>query len=177
MSKTTQEHKLLAPSQLDFAVFICSTSRYSELKKGNKVEDPSGDLISESLLGTGHKVVLRKILPDSRIMIQRNVRKALESKNVNAIITCGGTGISLRDVTIESVKPLLEKELDGFGEIFRRLSFDEIGSAAVLSRATAGIFKGKVIFCIPGSPQAVSLCLAKLILPEASHILKHAREE
>ena len=176
MSKTAQEHKLLAPSQLNFAVFICSMSRYSGLKQGKKVEDPSGDLIVKYLEGGGHKVVLKKIISDNRVMIQRNVGRALESENVDAIITCGGTGISPSDVTIESVKPLLEKELDGFGEIFRRLSFDEIGSAAVLSRAIAGISKGKVIFCIPGSPQAVSLCLERLILPEASHILKHVRE-
>lgn len=177
MSKTAQEHKLLAPLQLNFAVFICSTSRYSELKQEKKVEDPSGDLIVKYLQDAGHKVVLREILSDSKVMIQRDVSRALEWENVDAIITCGGTGISPRDVTIESVKPLLEKELDGFGEIFRRLSFDEIGSAAVLSRAVAGISNGKVIFCIPGSPQAVSLCLKRLILPEASHILKHAREE
>jgi molybdenum cofactor biosynthesis protein B len=110
-------------------------------------------------------------------MIQQNVSKALELQSVDAIITCGGTGISPRDVTIESVKPLFEKELDGFGEIFRRLSFDEIGSAAVLTRATAGVSNGKVIFCIPGSPQAASVCLKRLISPEASHILKHTREE
>jgi len=177
MSKTAQEHKLLAPSQLNFVIFICSTSRYSELTQGKNVEDPSGVLIMQRLRDSGHIVLLRKILSDSRVMIQRNVKKALESENVNAIITCGGTGISPRDVTIESVKPLLEKELDGFGEIFRRLSFDGIGSAAILSRAIAGISKGKVIFCIPGSPQAVSLCLEKLILPEVCHILKHTREE
>ena len=177
MSKTSQEHKSLAPIHLNFAVFMCSTSRYSEMKQGKKVEDPSGDLIVKYLEGAGHKTVLKKIISDSRVMIQQNVQMALDSENVNAIITCGGTGISPRDVTIESVKPLFEKELDGFGEIFRRLSFDEIGSAAVLSRATAGLSRGKVVFCIPGSPQAVSLCFERLILPEVSHILKHATEE
>ncbi len=177
MSKTAQEHKLLVPLQLNFAVFICSTSRYSELKQGKRVGDQSGNLIVKRLQDVGHKVVLREILSDSKDMIQRGVRGALESENVDAVITCGGTGISPRDVSVESVKPLLEKELDGFGEIFRRLSFDKIGSAAVLSRAVAGISNGKVVFCIPGSPQAVSLCLKRLILPEASHILKHAREE
>lgn len=89
---------------------------------------------------------------------------------------CGGTGIAPSDITIETVFPFLEKTLPGFGEIFRRLSFDEIGSAALMSRALAGVAKGKVFFCIPGSSNAVKLCFEKLILPEAAHIVKHARE-
>ncbi|MCZ2856621.1 MAG: molybdopterin-binding protein, partial [Candidatus Bathyarchaeota archaeon] len=85
-----------------------------------------------------------------------------------------GTGISPSDVTIETITPLFEKELHGFGEVFRWLSYQAIGSAAVMTRATAGIMQGKAVFCIPGSPQAVRLCLEKLILPEAGHILLHA---
>jgi len=84
--------------------------------------------------------------------------------------------VTVSDVTIETVSPLLEKILPGFGEIFRRLSFDKIGSGALLSRAIAGVAKGKVVFCIPGSPDAVRLCFERLILPEAPHIVKHARE-
>jgi molybdenum cofactor biosynthesis protein B len=91
-------------------------------------------------------------------------------------VFCGGTGIAPSDVTIETVLPFLEKVLPGFGEIFRFLSFEKIGSAAVLSRAVAGVVKGKAFFCIPGSPDAVRLCFEKLILPEAAHIVKHARE-
>jgi molybdenum cofactor biosynthesis protein B len=108
-------------------------------------------------------------------MIRRAVLKALKSPRIDAAITSGGTGITPSDVTLEAVEPLLEKALQGFGEIFRWLSYQSIGSAAVMTRAFAGVAKGKVIFCLPGSPQAVKLCLEKLILPEAGHIILHAR--
>ncbi|RJS85086.1 molybdenum cofactor biosynthesis protein MoaB, partial [Candidatus Bathyarchaeota archaeon] len=108
--------------------------------------------------------------------IQRTVLRMLKSRKIDVIITCGGTGISPSDVTIEAVRPLLEKELEGFGELFRLLSYQEIGSAALLTRAVAGVSKGKVIFCIPGSPNSVKLSLEKLVIPEAAHIIKHARE-
>ena len=104
------------------------------------------------------------------------MRQALASADLDAVVFCGGTGIAPSDITIETVSPFLEKVLLGFGEIFRRLSLDTIGSAAVLSRAIAGVAKGKAFFCIPGSPDAVRLCFKRLILPETSHIVKHARE-
>ena len=110
-------------------------------------------------------------------MIRIELKKLISEKKINAVILCGGTGISPSDVTIETVEPILEKTLPGFGEIFRWLSYQEIGSAAILSRALAGTVEGKVIFCIPGSPQAVKLCIEKLILSEAAHIVKHAREK
>lgn len=140
------------------------------------MEDVSGDLIESLLKKAGHAVSFRRIIPDDRALIKDSLQRALVSANVDAIVLCGGTGIASSDVTIETLSPLLEKTLHGFGEIFRRLSFDEIGSAAVLSRAVAGVAKGKAIFCIPGSPDAVKLCLEKLILPEIAHIVKHARE-
>jgi molybdenum cofactor biosynthesis protein B len=178
MSETARRHKAEAPKNLNFAVIICSSSRYQELKARKPVEDPSGDLIVENLQKAGHTVVFREIVPDDKVLIGKYVSKALGMEKVDAIILCGGTGISPKDVTIEAVRPLLVKTLPGFGELFRKLSFDEIGSAAVLSRALAGVAdQGKPVFCIPGSPQAVGLVLEKLILPEAGHILKHAREK
>jgi len=176
MSKTTLTHKAGAPTSLTFAIITCSSSRYQEHKSGKAVDDPSGDLIVQALLEHGHHVAFRTIVPDDKSAIKQFVKKALNSKEIDAVITCGGTGISPSDVTIEAVQPLLEKELHGFGEIFRRLSYDQIGSAAILTRAIAGVSMGKAIFCLPGSPQAVSLCLEKLILPEVGHIIKHARE-
>jgi molybdenum cofactor biosynthesis protein B len=145
------------------------------LKKGEKVRDESGDLIEKLLKGAGHIVAFRKLIPDDKQFIEESIRQALNS-NVDAVIYCGGTGIAPSDMTIETVSPFFEKVLPGFGEIFRFLSYAEIGSAAVLSRAVAGVAKGKVFFCIPGSMDAVRLCLEKLILPEAAHIVKHARE-
>ena len=178
MSETARRHKAEAPKSLNFAVIVCSSSRYQELRARKPVDDPSGDLIVETLQKAGHTVVLKEIVPDDKVLIGKYVSRALGMEKVDAIILCGGTGISPRDVTIEAVRPMLVKTLPGFGELFRKLSFDEIGSAAVLTHALAGVAdQGKAIFCIPGSPHAVRLVLEKLILPEVGHILKHAREK
>jgi molybdenum cofactor biosynthesis protein B len=178
MSETASKHKAKAPKKLNFAVIVCSSSRYQDLKARKHVDDPSGDLIVETLQKAGHSVVFRGIVPDDNVFIGKNVARAVGSKEVDAIIVCGGTGISPKDVTIEAIRPMLVKTLPGFGELFRKLSFDEIGSAAVMTRALAGVAdQGKAVFCIPGSPQAARLVLEKLILPEAGHILKHAREK
>jgi molybdenum cofactor biosynthesis protein B len=176
MSETTKKHKAEAPTQLKFGIFICSTSRYGQVKKGEKVQDPSGDLIESLLEKAGQIVMFRKVVSDDPTMIAEGMKDIIRRADVDAIIFCGGTGIARSDVTIETVTPFLDKTLPGFGEIFRHLSYDEIGSAAVLSRAIAGIAKGKAVFCVPGSPNAVQLCLSKLILPEVGHLIKHARE-
>jgi molybdenum cofactor biosynthesis protein B len=176
MSETSKQHKAEAPKNLRFGIFVCSTSRYEKLKKGESFTDVSGDLAESLLKNFGHFVSFRRVIPDDKDMIEKSVLHSLNSNDVDATIFCGGTGITPSDLTIETVSPLLEKILPGFGEIFRRLSFDKIGSAAVLSRAIAGIAKGKAFFCVPGSPDAVRLCFEKLILPEAGHIVKHARE-
>ncbi|NWF86613.1 molybdenum cofactor biosynthesis protein MoaB [Candidatus Bathyarchaeota archaeon] len=175
MSESTRKHKAEAPKRLRFGVFVCSTSRFEKLQRGEKVEDISGDSIEGFIRNAGHTVVFKKIISDDRVMIEESVRKVLMS-DLDAAVFCGGTGITPSDLTIETVMPFLEKVLPGFGEIFRRLSFDKIGSAAVLSRAIAGVAKGKAFFCIPGSPDAVRVCFEKLILPESPHIVKHARE-
>ena len=176
MSESMKKHKAEAPKKLKFGVFVCSTSRYHELKKGMLVKDASGELIESLLRNAGHTVSFRKIIPDDKPSIEEGMRHSLDFAGVDAVVVCGGTGIAASDVTIESVSPFLEKALPGFGEIFRRLSYDKIGSAAVLSRAVAGVARGKAVFCIPGSTHAVRLCLEKFILPEAAHIVKHARE-
>jgi molybdenum cofactor biosynthesis protein B len=176
VSESTKKHKAEAPKKLKFGIFICSTSRYQELKKGKRVKDASGDLIESLLRNAGHTVSFRKTIPDDKASIAEGVRHALNFAGVDTVVFCGGTGIDPADVTVETVSPFLEKALPGFGEIFRRLSYDKIGSAAVLSRAVAGVARGKAFFCIPGSPDAVRLCFEKLILPEVSHIVRHARE-
>ena len=176
MSESSRQHKAEAAKRLRFGVFVCSTSRYEKLRKSGKVDDVSGDLIESLLTSGGHLVVFRKLVPDDRATIEDDLRHALVSADVDALVFCGGTGVAPSDITIETVSPFLEKVLPGFGEFFRKLSFDEIGSAAVLSRAIAGVVKGMAIFCIPGSPQAVRLCVEKIVLPEAPHIIKHARE-
>ncbi len=176
MSETTKKHKATAPKQLSFGIFVCSTSRYQQLQKGEKIDDASGDLIEALVKNAGHRVLFKKIIADDETLIRIAVKSILDSAELDAAIFCGGTGIAPSDVTIETVSPFLEKVLPGFGEIFRRLSYDRVGSGAVLSRAVAGVAKGKVLFCVPGSPDAVRISVELLILPEAPHIVRHARE-
>jgi molybdenum cofactor biosynthesis protein B len=177
VSETARKHKSEAPKKLNFTIIVSSSSRYQKLKAKEPFDDPSGDLIVKLLRKAGHNVTSRDILPDDRVLIGKYVGNAIGSEEVDAIIVCGGTGVSLKDVTIETVRPLLIKTLPGFGELFRKLSFDEIDSAAIMTRTLAGVTdQGKAVFCIPGSPQAVKLAMERLILPETGHILKHARE-
>lgn len=176
MSESTRKHKAEAPNKLGFAIFTVSTSRYQQQRKGESVQDLSGDLIESSLKDAGHTVFFRKLISDDKKMIEKSMRDVLAAPDVDAAVFCGGTGITASDITIETVSPFLEKIMPGFGEIFRSLSYDAIGSAALMSRAVAGVAKGKAFFCLPGSPDAVRLCLERLILPEAGHVVKHARE-
>ena len=176
MSETAKMHKAHAPKTLNFAVFICSTSRYLSMQKGEEITDVSGDTIEFLLKNAGHKVLFKRIVSDDKAMIEHAVKNVLDNAGVDAAIFCGGTGVTHSDVTIETVSPFLEKTLPGFGEFFRRLSYDKVGSAAVMSRAVAGVAQGKALFCIPGSPDAVRISVELLISTEAPHIVKHARE-
>ncbi|MEM1586572.1 MAG: MogA/MoaB family molybdenum cofactor biosynthesis protein [Candidatus Bathyarchaeia archaeon] len=176
ISETASKHKAEAPKSLNFAVITCSTSRYKKYVETGELDDETGDLIIKVLKENGHRVTMRKIVSDNREQIQKAIMRALKSRKVDAIVTCGGTGLSPRDITIEAIRPLIEKEIPGFGEIFRMLSYREIGSAAVITRATAGVAEGRIIFCLPGSPQGALLALKEIVLPEAGHIIKHARE-
>ncbi|MGD0405795.1 MAG: MogA/MoaB family molybdenum cofactor biosynthesis protein [Candidatus Bathyarchaeia archaeon] len=177
MSESSKAHKAKAPKTLSFGIYICSTSRYKLMQQGEAaISDVSGDTLIELLKNAGHNVLFKKIVADDKAMISDAVKQALNMLDLDVAIFSGGTGITPTDVTIETVSPFFEKTLPGFGEFFRRLSFDRVGSAAVLSRAVAGVAKGKALFCIPGSPDAVRVAVEMLILPEAPHIVKHARE-
>jgi molybdenum cofactor biosynthesis protein B len=140
------DHKKKASARARVAVITLSTSRTAE-------SDHSGDIIQKLLERGGHSVPIRKLIADSRNVLRASLRELVRQKDVHAIITTGGTGLSVSDITIETVRGMLEKELPGFGELFRHLTFQEIGSAAVMSRAVAGIAKGKAVFCLPGSPR------------------------
>jgi len=177
MSETSKQHKAKAQKTLNYGVYICSTSRYKLIEQGDKVlSDVGGDMLVELLKNAKQNVMFKKIIADDETMIQDAVMFAMGLPELDAAIFSGGTGITPTDITIETVAPFFDKTLPGFGEFFRRISFDRVGSAAVLSRAVAGISKGKVFFCIPGSPDAVKVAVEMLILPEAPHIVKHARE-
>jgi molybdenum cofactor biosynthesis protein B len=176
MSETSKTHKTQAAKTLNYAVYICSSSRAKAAETGEEVTDLGGDKIVQLLKDAGQNVLYKKIITDDESEIQDAVMYGLGMPEIDAAIFSGGTGITPGDVTIECVTPFFDKALPGFGEFFRRISFDSVGSAAVLSRATAGVAKGKVLFCIPGSPDAVQTAVERLILPEAPHIVKHARE-
>jgi len=177
MSETSKMHKAKAPTALNYGVYICSTSRYKLILQGKKeISDVAGDALSDMLKKAGQNVLFKKIIADDKALISNAVKDALDMPTLDILIFSGGTGITHSDVTIETVTVFFEKTLPGFGEFFRAISFSKVGSAAVLSRAVAGVAKGKALFCIPGSPDAVRVAVEMLILPESPHIVKHARE-
>jgi molybdenum cofactor biosynthesis protein B len=159
------EHKRGAPVQARCFVLTVSDTRTAET-------DRSGAAIVDLLQGAGHLVAGKQIVPDDPTEVQRVVRHQLATSDAEVIITTGGTGIAARDTTYEAIAGLLQKHLDGFGELFRVLGYQEIGSAAMLSRACAGIAGQKVVFVLPGSENAVRLAMTKLILPELGHLLR-----
>jgi molybdopterin adenylyltransferase len=162
---THHEHKHHAPSSIGCVVITCSDTRTSET-------DTSGYRIMHMLKDAGHAVAAYHLVKDEPSKIKAKIKSALGNKKVQAIIVNGGTGISKRDSTFEAVDAMLEKRLVGFGEIFRYLTYQEIGSPAIMSRATAGIIKGRILFSTPGSENAVRLAMEKLILPELGHLVK-----
>ena len=156
-----EHHRHGAHSHLKIAVFTASDTRTPET-------DESGQLIKNLLENAGHTVMHYEVLPDSPERIRQAVTANLGA--VDGLIFTGGTGIAPRDSTIEALRPMLSKELEGFGELFRMLSYQEIGSAAMMSRALAGISHGKIVVALPGSPAACRLAMDKLLLPELGHM-------
>lgn len=170
--KVHEDHKKKAPKSIKIALIIVSTSRFSELKETGKSSDKTIPLVKE-LLNNDEiaSLIHEKIIADSEDQIMSSLNEILEDSKVDAIIFSGGTGLTPKDMTYETIEPLLEKKITGFGELFRSLSYEEIGSSAMLSRAIAGLIKNKAIFLLPGSPNAVKLAINKLILPELGHIM------
>jgi molybdenum cofactor biosynthesis protein B len=163
-SPSAHEHRRHAPAQVRCAVITVSDSRTVE-------DDESGRILVDGLTQAGHAVVARRVVPDEPTAIRGVISELVERAGAQAVITNGGTGITRRDTTFEAIAGLLEKRLDGFGELFRMLSYQEIGAAAMLSRAVAGVCGAAVILALPGSPSAVRLGLEKLILPELGHLV------
>ena len=163
MSVAHHHHQDQAAGRVGCAIVTISDSRTA-------ADDRSGPVIREILERAGHPVHAAEIVPDEVDAIQQTVRMLVARPDIVAIMMTGGTGIAARDVTIESLAVLWTKELPGFGELFRALSFDEVGSASMLSRATAGIIDGVFVAVLPGSPKACRLALERLIVPELGHI-------
>jgi molybdopterin adenylyltransferase len=138
--------------------------------------DAGGKKIAELLSADGHTIADQRLIPDDAAGLKVLLDELLARADVDAIVTTGGTGISRRDQAIEAIESTIDSPLPGFGELFRMLSWNQVGSGALLSRATAGIARGKPIFALPGSPSAVDLAMTKLILPELRHILHELRK-
>ena len=164
LKDTAAEHKKKGDVRSMVAVITLSDTRSAD-------DDLSGDLIQKLLEGVGHTVAIRKLIADNRTVLRATLRELGRQKDIDAIITTGGTGISPRDITIETVRGMLDKELPGFNSLFMLLSYPQVKSASMLSRALAGTLKGKMVFCLPGSPRACKLATEALILPELGHMI------
>ena len=168
MGSVVQEHRQRSPARVGCAIVTVSDTSTVET-------DTGGALILELLEGAGHSVHSREIIPDDPAQIRARLDTLSGLLEVQAILITGGTGVSSRDQTFETVTSILDKHLPGYGELFRMLSYAEIGSAAMLSRAVGGVFGRQVLLTMPGSPAAVRLAMEKLILPELGHLVREAQ--
>lgn len=167
MSASVEEHREAAPDSVGCAVVTVSDTRTKE-------SDKSGQIMIESLRGAGHQIVRYTIVKDEPEKIADLLQSLAEEPQVQAILFNGGTGIARRDTTYDVIDAHLEKRLPGFGELFRMLSYEEIGAAAMLTRATAGVYRGRIVFSTPGSSNAVRLAMDKLIVDELAHLVFEA---
>jgi molybdenum cofactor biosynthesis protein B len=178
MSESARKHREASPDHIRIAVLTISDTRTSET-------DTGGNTIVDFMQGAGHEVERREIVRDDVPRIEEVLVELLADAGVDAVVTTGGTGISGRDSTYEVASDLIDKKLDGFGEIFRMLSYEEIGAAAMLSRAVAGVVTTasgpKFLACLPGSTNAVRLAMEKLLVPEMPHVVfelvKHKEQD
>ncbi|MFP4350760.1 MAG: MogA/MoaB family molybdenum cofactor biosynthesis protein [Thermodesulfobacteriota bacterium] len=163
------EHRRQAVQGLKIGIITMSTTR-------TPAEDESGHWMAEKAEKEGHTVVAHRVIPDEAGIIRETVNELIQAFSPRVLLMNGGTGASPKDVTIEAVKPLFQKELTGFGILFAQLSYAEIGSAAILSRATAGVIGNTAVFCMPGSIKACRLACGELIFPDLGHLAKHLQE-
>ena len=179
LDDTPAQHKKNAPTSVKFAIITVSTSRYEtygSVSEPGLADDISGNVMLDLISNSGFDVKTYSLLPDNESLIAGHVRELTDADigaDIDAIVISGGTGLAPEDVTLEAVEPLFDKTIPGFGEVFRLKSLEDVGTAAILSRASAGTVGRCVVFCLPGSPAAVELALKELIIPEVPHIIKH----
>jgi molybdopterin adenylyltransferase len=162
----TKKHKEKGPRRVKVGIISVSSTR-------SLAEDKSGHWISRRAKKEKHDVLFHQVVPDNAETIRQTLREVVNSYDPQAILLTGGTGIGAKDVTIEAVRPLFDKELTAFGPLFAQLSFEDIDAAALLSRATAGVMGETILFCMPGSLKACKLACKALIFPELGHIVGH----
>ncbi|MCC6405568.1 MAG: molybdenum cofactor biosynthesis protein MoaB [Planctomycetes bacterium] len=163
-----EAHRDEGRGTIAFAVITISDTRFGPADKG-------GAYLVERLTGAGHRVAFRETVRDERDEIEAAVRRAVADREVELVLTTGGTGIAPRDVTYDTLRGMLDSEIPGFGELFRWLSYRDIGSATILSRALGGLLAGKVVLALPGSPKALALALDEIVLKEAGHLVSQSR--
>ena len=168
MTEGPQQHRHEAPSLVGCGVITISDTRTAET-------DIGGDTAVELIEAAGHEVRLREIIADEPEDIRRMLKKAADRQDIDVLLMTGGTGLGSRDRTFETVVDMLDKQLPGYGELFRMLSFEEIGPAAMLSRTVGGLLGRTVVLTMPGSPAAVRLAMERLIIPELGHLVREAR--
>jgi molybdenum cofactor biosynthesis protein B len=164
IAEGTEAHRAAAPSSVHCAVLTISDTRTPDT-------DTSGGLIRDTLRLAGHRVADYQIVPDEPDRIRAILDEWIANAEIQSVLSNGGTGIAARDTTYDTISGMLDKRLDGFGELFRMLSFQEIGAAAMLSRAVAGVANGTLVVAMPGSTNAVRLAMTKLIIPEIGHLV------
>ena len=174
-SSGIHEHKARSLKNLRYAFVTVSTSRYEAKLKGSTIFDESFKIAKKLIQKNDNILVDYFLIPDNPRLLLKVFLELTSRSDIDVIVFSGGTGPAPSDVTSETLRPLFQKTLTGFGDIFRYLSYQEVGSSAFLTNSVAGIFSGKLIFLLPGSPNAVKLALEKLILPESGHILSLAR--
>ena len=167
---SASSHRKAAPAAGEIRVVVITVSDTRTLQT-----DESGSLAEALTTTAGFRVTGRELIPDEPAQIAGRVRELCVTREVDAVLVTGGTGLAARDGTVEALTPLFDRTLDGFGELFRMLSFAEVGAAAMLSRAVAGTVGRVVLFAMPGSPAAVQLALGRLILPELRHLVGQLR--
>lgn len=167
VSESTQEHRRKAARPVTVSILTVSDSRTLE-------NDLGGQLIAQQILAAGHRVLQREIVIDETNRIREAAKRLIDAEACEALLVTGGTGLAARDCTPEAIEPLFDADIPGYGELFRMLSFAEIGSASMLSRASGGRVGKKVILTMPGSPAGVRLAMERLIVPEIAHLVHHA---
>jgi molybdenum cofactor biosynthesis protein B len=166
-ARTDLDHKASAPKEIGCYVVTVSDTRTEET-------DTGGRAIIELLTAAGHRIIGRSLVRDDPEQLRDAIGRQLANPDVQVVVTTGGTGITSRDCTYETVSSMLWKRLEGFGELFRTLSYEQIGSSAIMSRALAGTIAGRIIVSLPGSEGAVRLALEKLLIPELGHLVREA---
>ncbi|MCF8884883.1 MAG: MogA/MoaB family molybdenum cofactor biosynthesis protein [Nitrososphaerota archaeon] len=172
--KPYEEHRLRGPKKLRFSLYTVSSSRYKAKISREGFKDDSMEVAVNLIEREGYEIVEKDVIDDDVVMIRKALENSLSREDVDVVVFMGGTGLAKRDVTIEAVRPLFEKEIEGFGEIFRFESYKQIGAAAAFTRATAGVINNRVVICLPGSPDAVELAF-KIFLRELPHLVYISR--